>query len=83
MSICTPLRRCSTPWCATACMAWWCMGTCGENNSLEPEEKRAILAAAVEVVAGRVPIVAGVSELTTARAVRLRQATPSGSGPTL
>ena len=44
------------------------MGTCGENNSLEPEEKRAILKAAVEVVAGRVPIVAGVSELTTARA---------------
>ena len=46
-----------------------CMGTCGENNSLEPEEKRAILTAAVEVVAGRVPIVAGVSELTTTRAV--------------
>ena len=46
-----------------------CMGTCGENNSLEPDEKRAILAAAVEAVAGRVPIVAGVSELTTRRAV--------------
>ncbi len=45
-----------------------CMGTCGENNSLEPEEKRAILTAAVEVVGGRVPIVAGVSELTTPRA---------------
>ncbi len=44
------------------------MGTCGENNSLEPEEKRAILTAAVEVVAGRVPIVVGVSELTTPRA---------------
>ncbi len=46
-----------------------CMGTCGENNSLEAQEKRAILTAAVEVVAGRVPIVAGVSELTTTRAV--------------
>ena len=45
------------------------MGTCGENNSLEPDEKRTILAAAKEVVAGRVPIIAGVSELTTTRAV--------------
>jgi 4-hydroxy-tetrahydrodipicolinate synthase len=45
------------------------MGTCGENNSLEPDEKRAVLAAAKEAVAGRVPVVAGVSELTTTRAV--------------
>lgn len=45
------------------------MGTCGENNSLDPEEKRAILAAAVEVTAGRVPVVTGVSELDTRRAV--------------
>lgn len=45
------------------------LGTCGENNSLEPEEKRRVLADAVEVVAGRVPIVAGVSELTTKRAI--------------
>jgi dihydrodipicolinate synthase/N-acetylneuraminate lyase len=45
------------------------MGTCGENNSLEPDEKRQVLAAAVEVVAGRVPIIVGVSELTTPRAV--------------
>lgn len=44
------------------------LGTCGENNSLEPEEKRALLAAAVEVTAGRVPILAGVSEMTTSRA---------------
>jgi len=46
------------------------MGTVGENNSLEPEEKRAVLKAAVEVAAGRVPIITGVSELTTARAER-------------
>ena len=45
------------------------LGTCGENNSLEPAEKRAVLRAACEVVDGRVPIVVGVSELTTARAV--------------
>ena len=31
------------------------MGTCGENNSLDPDEKRQILKGAVEVVAGRVP----------------------------
>ncbi|MBB6426253.1 dihydrodipicolinate synthase family protein [Sphingopyxis sp. JAI128] len=46
------------------------LGTCGENNSLEPDEKRNVLKGAVESVAGRVPIVAGVSELTTARAVQ-------------
>jgi dihydrodipicolinate synthase/N-acetylneuraminate lyase len=45
------------------------LGTCGENNSLEPIEKRAVLKAAYEVVGGRVPIVVGVSEMTTARAV--------------
>jgi 4-hydroxy-tetrahydrodipicolinate synthase len=44
------------------------LGTCGENNSLEADEKRQVLQAAVEVVAGRVPIIVGVSELTTARA---------------
>lgn len=44
------------------------MGTVGENNSLEAEEKRAVLKAAVEAVAGRVPIIAGVSELDTKRA---------------
>lgn len=44
------------------------LGTCGENNSLEPDEKRTILKRAVEAAGGRVPLVAGVSELTTARA---------------
>lgn len=46
------------------------LGTCGENNSLEPDEKRAVLKGAVEAVAGRVPVVAGVSEFTTARAIQ-------------
>jgi 1-pyrroline-4-hydroxy-2-carboxylate deaminase len=45
------------------------MGTCGENNSLDPEEKRTILKAAVEVVNGRVPVVTGVSEFDTRRAI--------------
>ena len=44
------------------------MGTVGENNSLEPDEKRAVLKAAVETVAGRVPVIAGVAELDTKRA---------------
>ncbi|EGD59089.1 dihydrodipicolinate synthetase protein [Novosphingobium nitrogenifigens DSM 19370] len=45
------------------------LGTCGENNSLEADEKRKVLAAGVEAVNGRVPLVAGVSEFTTARAI--------------
>jgi 4-hydroxy-tetrahydrodipicolinate synthase len=45
------------------------MGTCGENNSLLADEKRRLLAAAVEVVGKRVPIIVGVSELTTPAAV--------------
>jgi 4-hydroxy-tetrahydrodipicolinate synthase len=45
------------------------LGTCGENNSLTPVEKRAVLRAAVEAVGGRVPLLTGVSEFTTASAV--------------
>lgn len=45
------------------------IGTVGENNSLEPDEKRKVLQAALETAAGKVPVLAGVSELTTARAV--------------
>jgi 1-pyrroline-4-hydroxy-2-carboxylate deaminase len=45
------------------------LGTCGENNSLEHKEKCAVLRAAVEAVGDKVPLVAGVSEFTTDRAV--------------
>jgi 4-hydroxy-tetrahydrodipicolinate synthase len=45
------------------------LGTVGENNSLTAEEKRSVLRTAVETARGRVPIVTGVSELTTAAAV--------------
>ncbi|HWK51691.1 MAG TPA: dihydrodipicolinate synthase family protein [Steroidobacter sp.] len=45
------------------------MGTCGENNSLDPAEKQTLLRAVTEVVAGRVPVVTGVSEFDTRRAV--------------
>lgn len=44
------------------------MGTVGENNSLDADEKRAVLAATVKTVAGRVPVIAGVAELDTRRA---------------
>jgi len=46
------------------------LGTVGENNSLEADEKRKVLSAAVETANGRVPIITGVSELTTDRAVK-------------
>ncbi|WP_102323995.1 dihydrodipicolinate synthase family protein [Komagataeibacter saccharivorans] len=46
------------------------MGTCGENNSLEPDEKLKVLEAACETAKGRVPVIVGVSELTTPRAVK-------------
>jgi dihydrodipicolinate synthase/N-acetylneuraminate lyase len=45
------------------------MGTVGEGNSLRAEEKRGVLKAAVEVSGGKVPVIAGVSEFTTAAAV--------------
>src|SRR3546814_7994103 len=46
------------------------LGTVGENNSLLPEEKRAVLRGAVEVLGGRVPLITGVSELGTDRAIQ-------------
>jgi len=50
------------------------LGTVGENNSLTAEEKVTVLTAIVEVVAGRVPVVTGVSEYDTRRAVAHAQA---------
>ncbi|OFW96995.1 MAG: dihydrodipicolinate synthase family protein [Alphaproteobacteria bacterium RIFCSPHIGHO2_12_FULL_66_14] len=43
-------------------------GTVGEGTSLSADEKRKILAAAVEVAAKRVPVISGVAEYTTAMA---------------
>ena len=45
------------------------MGTVGEGNSLSADEKRRVLESAVEVTDNKVPIIAGVSEFTTATAV--------------
>jgi 4-hydroxy-tetrahydrodipicolinate synthase len=46
------------------------LGTVGENCSLEPEEKREVLRAAVGAAKGRVPVLSGVAEFTTAAACR-------------
>jgi 4-hydroxy-tetrahydrodipicolinate synthase len=46
------------------------LGTVGENCSLEPAEKREVLRATVDHVAGRVPVLTGVAEYTTAMACR-------------
>ena len=50
------------------------LGTVGENNSFEFDEKIRVLTAIVEAVAGRVPVLTGVSEYDTRRATRYAQA---------
>lgn len=50
------------------------LGTVGENNSLDYDEKVSVLSAIVEVVKGRVPVITGVSEYDTRRAVHYAQA---------
>ncbi|WP_440056006.1 dihydrodipicolinate synthase family protein [Pseudoalteromonas sp. T1lg65] len=49
------------------------LGTVGENCSLRQDEKRQVLKAAKEVVAGRVPLLTGVAETTTQLAVEFVQ----------
>ncbi|WP_020471117.1 dihydrodipicolinate synthase family protein [Zavarzinella formosa] len=46
------------------------LGTVGENCSLEYSEKLAVLKTAKEVIAGRVPLLTGVAECTTATACK-------------
>ncbi|MBI3874373.1 MAG: dihydrodipicolinate synthase family protein, partial [Verrucomicrobia bacterium] len=45
-------------------------GSLGENQTLEPAEKRAVLRCAVETARGRVPVLSGVAESSTAAAIR-------------
>jgi 1-pyrroline-4-hydroxy-2-carboxylate deaminase len=59
---------------ARACLDAGCsglimLGTLGENSSLSPDEKEAVLRAAVEAVEGRVPVIAGIAEYTTELAI--------------
>lgn len=49
------------------------LGTVGENCSLSYEEKLKVLRAAVTHIAGRVPVLTGVAEATTALACRFAQ----------
>src|SRR5258708_23949957 len=46
------------------------LGSVGENTALEYEEKLTVLKALLPVVAGRIPVLSGVSEYTTALACR-------------
>jgi 4-hydroxy-tetrahydrodipicolinate synthase len=46
------------------------LGSLGENQSLEPDEKRRVLERAVKVANGRVPVLSGVAETSTAVACR-------------
>ncbi len=46
------------------------LGTVGENCSLDPEEKRQVLKLAADTVKGRVPVLAGTAECTTAQACK-------------
>jgi 4-hydroxy-tetrahydrodipicolinate synthase len=46
------------------------LGTVGENCSLEPAEKRAVMKMALERAKGRVPVLSGVAEYTTRLACR-------------
>jgi 1-pyrroline-4-hydroxy-2-carboxylate deaminase len=43
-------------------------GSLGENQTLDPAEKRTLLAEAVRVAGGRVPVLSGVAEMSTAAA---------------
>jgi 4-hydroxy-tetrahydrodipicolinate synthase len=47
-----------------------CMGTVGENCSLSAAEKRTLMAAIKEAADGRVPVLSGVAEYTTALAAQ-------------
>lgn len=50
------------------------LGSVGENTVLEPEEKLAVVRMAKEVVKGRVPVLCGVAETSTAVACRFAKA---------
>jgi 4-hydroxy-tetrahydrodipicolinate synthase len=45
-------------------------GSLGENQALDPSEKREVVGLAVRVAAGRVPVLAGVAETSTTAACR-------------
>jgi 1-pyrroline-4-hydroxy-2-carboxylate deaminase len=48
-------------------------GSLGENQTLAPDEKRAVVKQAIATTAGRVPVLSGVAENSTAAAIRYVQ----------
>ncbi len=48
-------------------------GSLGENQTLQPEEKRAVLKCAVETARGRLPVLSGVAEMSTQAAIQYMQ----------
>ncbi|HZT41696.1 MAG TPA: dihydrodipicolinate synthase family protein [Chthonomonadaceae bacterium] len=46
------------------------LGSLGENTALEPEEKRRVVEMAIQTSRGRVPVLSGVAECSTAAACR-------------
>src|SRR5262245_24061612 len=46
------------------------LGSLGENQPMTAEEKRRVIEAMVKVVSGRVPVLSGVAETSTAEAIR-------------
>ncbi|MCE9611711.1 MAG: dihydrodipicolinate synthase family protein [Chthoniobacter sp.] len=46
------------------------LGSLGENQSLDPDEKRQVAELAVRVIKGRVPVLSGVAETSAAAAIR-------------
>ena len=49
------------------------LGTLGESTTMSAQEKRDVLKATLETTAGRVPVLAGVAEFSTAAACRLAE----------
>ncbi len=45
-------------------------GSLGENQALDPDEKRRVIACAIEAAHGRVPVLSGVAESCTSLAIR-------------
>lgn len=46
------------------------LGSLGENQPLRPDEKRRVMEAMIKVVNGRIPVLSGVAETSTAEAIR-------------
>ena len=48
-------------------------GSLGENQCLQPDEKRAVLKCAIDTARGRIPVVSGVAEMSTRAAIQYMQ----------